>query len=101
MAIKIKYGEMKMLKKLLIVSTLFIPAVAYAQQPVVAQQPEETFLQHAVTALQSQRNAALDAQAVAEAKVAGLMDELAKANKQVKELNDKLNPPKPDDKPKK
>ena len=88
-----------MMKKLLIVSTLFIPAVAYAQQP------DATFLQHAVTALQSQRNAALDAQAVAEAKVAGLMDELAKANKQVKELNDKLNPPKdppkPDDEPKK
>ena len=84
-----------MLKKLLIASTLFIPAVAYAQQP------DPTFLQHAVTALQSQRNAALDAQAVAEAKVAGLTDELAKANKQVKELNDKLNPPKPDDKPKK
>ena len=56
---------MKMMKKLLIVSTLFIPAVAYAQQP------DATFLQPAVTALQSQRNAALDAQAVAEAKVAG------------------------------
>ena len=90
-----------MLKKLLIASTLLIPVVAYAQQPVVAQQPDPTFLQHAVTVLQSQRNAALDAQAVAEAKVAGLTDELAKANKQVKELNDKLNQPKPDDEPKK
>ena len=89
-----------MMKKLLIVSTLLIPATAYAQQPFT-QQPDPTFLQHAVTALQSQRNAALDAQAVAEAKVAGLMDELAKANKQVKELNDKLNQPKPDDEPKK
>jgi len=83
-----------MMKKLLIVSTLLIPATAYAQQSDVP------FLQHAVTALQNQRNAALDAQAVAEAKVAGLTDELAKANKQVKELNDKLNPPKPDDEPK-
>jgi len=83
-----------MMKKLLIVSTLLIPATAYAQQPDVS------FLQHAVGALQSQRNAALDAQAVAEAKIAGLTDELAKANRQVKELNDKLNPPKPDDKPK-
>jgi hypothetical protein len=84
-----------MMKKLLIVSLIALPSMALAQQP------DPTFLQHAVTALQSQRNAALDAQAVAEAKIAGLTDDLAKANQKVKELNDKLNPPKTDDPKKK
>lgn len=55
----------------------------------MAQQPDPAFLQRAVQALQSQRNAALDAQAVAEAKVAGLTEDLARANLRIKGFEDK------------
>lgn len=63
-----------------ILLSLFISAPAFAQQP------DAVFLQRAITAVQTQRNLAMDAQAVAEAKVATLTDELAKAQARIKEL---------------
>lgn len=85
-----------MFKKILIGSTLvFVSTASFAQQ---AQQPDPAFLQRAINSLQTQRNGALDSAAIAEAKAAGLADDLAKANAKVKELEAKLNPPKPDKK---
>lgn len=51
-----------------------------------AQQPDPQFLQRAISAVQTQRNLALDAQAVAEAKVIGLTEELDKAKTRIREL---------------
>lgn len=58
--------------------------VSFAQQA-----PDPAFLQRVLPTLQAQRNAALDAQAVAEARAAGLADDLAKANARIKELEAK------------
>lgn len=74
--------------------------------PALAQQPDPVFLQHAVQALQAQRNAALDAEAVAEAKIAGLTEDLNKANLRIKGFEDKekdskSDTPKADDSDKK
>ena len=69
-------------------------SAALAQQAVPQQKPDFDFMQHAIQALQQQRNNAFDGQAAAEAKVAGLTDELTKARARIKELEDKLNPPK-------
>jgi hypothetical protein len=55
------------------------------------QQPDAQFLQRAIAALQAQRNQALDAAASAEARAAGLADDLAKAQTRIKERG----PPKP------
>jgi hypothetical protein len=83
-----------MLKKVLLVSALIIT-------PAVAQQPDPAFMQRAIVALQTQRNAALDTAVVSEAKVNGLLDDLSKANAKIKELEDKLKPvDKPEDKKK-
>lgn len=57
--------------------------------PVWAQQPDPAFLQRAIAALQTQRNAAMDAAAVAEAKVAAVTEERDKAQARVKELEAK------------
>lgn len=73
-----------MLKKILIALVL-TTGIAYAQQ-----QPDPAFMQHAIIALQTQRNNALDSQTVAEAKLAGLSEDLAKANAKIKELEAKL-----------
>lgn len=54
-----------------------------------AQQADPAFLQRAITAVQMQRNLALDAQAVAEARVAALTEDLAKAQAHIKELESK------------
>ena len=50
-------------------------------------------MQRAITSLQTQRNAALDAQVVAEARASGLTEELNQAKLKIKGLEDKLNPP--------
>lgn len=65
--------------------------------PALAQQapPDPAFLQKAAGALQAQRNTALDAQAVAEARAAMLADEVAALKKQVEDLKPKAEPPKP------
>lgn len=51
-----------------------------------AQQADPAFLQRAITAVQTQRNLAMDAQAVAEAKLSALTEELTKAQARIKEL---------------
>jgi TolA-binding protein len=57
---------------------------------VAAQQADPAFLQRAITAVQTQRNLAMDAQAVAEARVASLTDDLTKAQARIKELEAKI-----------
>lgn len=59
---------------------------ALAQQ---AQPPDPAFLQRALTAMQGQRNQAMDALAISEAKTAGVAEELAKTTARVKELEAK------------
>lgn len=63
---------------------LLIASPALAQQ-----QPDPAFLQRALGAMQTQRNQAMDALAVSEAKAAGLADDLGKANARIKELETK------------
>lgn len=59
--------------------------------PALAQQNTDTaFLQKAIVSLQNQRNNALDALTVAEARVANTADDLNKANTKIKELEDKI-----------
>lgn len=60
---------------------------------VNANEADEAFMKKAIIALQTQRNAATDAQATAEAKLAVVLDELKKSEDKVKELTDKLKPP--------
>jgi hypothetical protein len=56
---------------------------AYAQQ-----QTDPAFMQRAITSLQLQRNAALDQVVVSDAKVAGLTEDLTKAQARIKELEE-------------
>lgn len=71
-----------MIKKVLLILVL-------STSVVYAQTADPIFLQHAIATLQAQRNAAMDAQTIAEAKLAGLTDELTKANARIKELETK------------
>lgn len=73
--------------RLIFVLFLLLASPAFAQQA-----PDPAFLQRALTALQTQRNVAMDSAAVAEAKLAAMADELAKAQARIKELE----PKKPD-----
>ena len=75
-----------MFKKVLIVSAIVFTT------PALAQQIDSAFLQRALGVLQTQRNNALDAQASAEARAAGLVEELAKANAKIKELTEQTKP---------
>lgn len=70
--------------------SVFIMLVALISAPVFAQQPDPAFLQRAIAAVQIQRNLAMDAAAVAEAKAAILTDDLAKATVRLKELEAKV-----------
>lgn len=67
--------------------TLFLlcisPAAAQQPQP---KQDDPAFMQRALTALQAQRNQALDYAAVEAARVAALTEELGKAQTRIKEL---------------
>lgn len=81
-----------MWKKYGLLVGLLVSMPAYAQTP--PQQPDPAFMQRAIVALQTQRNNALDAQLVAEARLQGVTDELAKANAKLKELEDKKAPEK-------
>jgi hypothetical protein len=83
------------MNKFLIVSAIVLfSSVANAQQAITP--PDAAFMQRAITSLQAQRNNALDNQAVAEAKATGLAEDLTKANSKIKELEDKITPPKKD-----
>lgn len=70
---------------LVILALILTPAV-----PVVAQTSDPAFLQRAIAAVQTQRNLAMDAAAVAEAKVATITEELNKERARVKELEAKV-----------
>lgn len=67
--------------RLILIVALFFATPVFAQQA-----PDPAFLQRALSALQAQRNAALDAQAVVEARAAGLTDDLARAQARIKEI---------------
>ena len=74
------------MKRLVLTSALLLgTAPAIAQQ----QTPDPAFLQKALSAMQSQRNQAADAQAVLEARLSMANDELAKAQAKIKELKAK------------
>jgi hypothetical protein len=60
-----------------------------ATTPTLAQQPDPAVMQRALNVLQAQRNQALDAAASAEVRAAGLAEELAKTQAQLKELEAK------------
>jgi len=65
---------------------LFV-ALALISSPALAQQqPDPAFLQRALSAIEQQRNAALNAQAVAEAGQATLADENSKLKARIQEL---------------
>ena len=70
-----------MIRFMAIAAALSLAAPAFAQQ-----QPDPAFLQRALGSMQAQRNQAMDALAVSEAKSAGLADDLAKAQARIKEL---------------
>lgn len=58
---------------------------AFAQH----QPADPAFLQRAISAMQAQRNQAMDAAAVLQARADGLQDELSKAQAKLKELDEK------------
>lgn len=60
----------------------------------LAQQADPAFLQKALGAMQSQRNQAMDALAVSEAKAQMAADQITKEQARIKELEDKYEPKK-------
>lgn len=70
---------------------MIFAAALLAASPVFAQQqaPDPAFLQRALSAMQAQRNQAMDAAAVQQARADGLADDLAKAQTRIKELEEK------------
>ena len=74
-------------------TTLF----ALLSTPAFAQQDQTEFLQKALTSLQAQRNAALDSQAGAEARLSIATDKINKLEADLKALKDAA--PKADPKP--
>jgi Ni/Co efflux regulator RcnB len=77
-----------MTRLLIVAAVLFSATASNAQQ-----QPDPAFLQRALTALQTQRNQALDMAAAQQARADGLTDDLAKAQSKVKELEAQAAPP--------
>lgn len=71
------------MKQLIVLITLLLMSVAYAQQPDIP------FLQRAIAALQAQRNQAYDQAVMSEAKATGALEDLSKAQARIKELEDK------------
>ena len=69
-------------------------AIVFFATPVLAQTPDPDFLQKAIVSLQTQRNNALDAQAVASAQVQQLSEKVTALQAKVDELQKKS-----DDKP--
>lgn len=71
--------------------SLLLATGAFAQpQPP----PDPVFLARALSALQAQRNAALDAQVVAEARAAMLADDVAQLKAKLDEMTKKAEPAK-------
>jgi hypothetical protein len=73
----------------IIAAALFLVVATSAQ---AQQQPDPAFLQRALAAMQGQRNQAMDVAVAQQARADGLVDDLAKANARIRELE-----PKPDD----
>lgn len=73
---------------------VFVLLLASAS-PALAQQqpPDPALLQRVLGSMQTQRNQAQDAAAVAEARAIGLADDLNKANARIKELETTPLPP--------
>jgi len=76
------------MKKIVFATLLLLSTSAFAQQS------DPAFMQRAVTALQAQRNAALDGAAAQQARADGLQEELNKAQARIKELEAKSEPKK-------
>lgn len=70
-----------------------LPLILLLTSAAHAQQPDAAFLQRAIGAIQLQRNQALDAVAVAEAKLSQMSEDLEKARARIKELESKYEPP--------
>lgn len=77
-----------------LIAFLLIATPALAQQ----QPPDPKFMERAIQVLQTQRNQALDGQAAETARAAGLTEDLAKAQAEVKRLTEKYEPPKAEQK---
>jgi hypothetical protein len=73
-----------MIRLIVVIAILALASAASAQQA-----PDPAFLQRAVTAIQTQRNQALDVAAAQQARADGLADDLAKAQARIKELEPK------------
>lgn len=71
--------------RLVLALALLWSSAAFAQQS----SPDPATLQRLLAAVEQQRNQALTAQAIAEAKIGGLSDELIKVNTRLKELEGK------------
>jgi hypothetical protein len=80
------------MKRRLVIAAIIslFETAAFAQQPL-----DSAFMQNALTALQAQRNGALDQEAVCEANGKKVADTLKTAQDRVKELEDKYEPKKP------
>jgi hypothetical protein len=78
-----------MTRALIITAFLFAASSAAAQQ----QQLDPALMQRTLEVVAAQRNNAMNAAAVTEAKAAGLAEELAKANARLKELEPKPDAP--------
>lgn len=63
-----------------------IAALLFAEPALAQQQPDPAFLQRAISAMQQQRNAALDGQAAAEAARTGLVEEVIRLKARLSEL---------------
>jgi hypothetical protein len=70
---------------------IFIPVISIciATGAFAQQRPDPALLQKIIGSMQAQRNQAMDAAAIAEARGAGLADDLAKAQARIKELEPK------------
>lgn len=77
------------MRLIILFTALLWSTSAFTQQ----QAPDPAFLQRVIVALEQQRTQALTAQAIAEARVGLLSDELIKANARIKELEPKPDTP--------
>lgn len=78
----------------MLVRALVFAVLAFTPVPASAQQElDQATLGKAIIALQIQRNSALDAQALAEARAALLTEEVAKLKAKIAELEKKTPPP--------
>lgn len=77
------------MRLIILFTALLWSTSAFTQQ----QAPDPAFLQRVIVALEQQRTQALTAQAIAEARVGLLSDELIKVNARIKELEPKPDTP--------